>query len=210
MATHAPGRSEPSNPSIEVVHSAEESAENSSHDASQPNTGYEDVASRSNLTGSEETPQPCRAGAFNASRHCRLKSIKWRPLRGGCQFMRVTGYYRLAQLSRRLLGLWLRASSSSKASSLSDLMAFLPHELGGMAAGVVTPLALLWIVVAYFERSKIYEKEAFALRWHLNQLTFPSDDAQRSHCQNYRRAKRSGKSAHASFRRGFQPGTGSF
>ena len=42
---------------------------------------------------------------------------------------------------------------------LSDLMALLPHELGGMAAGVITPLALLWIVVAYFERSKIYEKE---------------------------------------------------
>ena len=56
-------------------------------------------------------------------------------------------------------------------------MGLLPHELGSMAAGVVTPLALLWIVVAYFERSKIYEKEAFALRWHLNQLTFPSDDA---------------------------------
>ena len=27
MATHAPGRTEPSNPSIEVVHRAEESAE---------------------------------------------------------------------------------------------------------------------------------------------------------------------------------------
>jgi hypothetical protein len=36
----------------------------------------------------------------------------------------------------------------------SDLLLLLPHELGGMAAGVFTPLALLWMVIAFFERGR--------------------------------------------------------
>ena len=92
----------------------------------------------------------------------------------------VYARYRLLSIGAVIMSIvWLVASGVFliEGLKLSDLMALLPHELGGMAAGVVTPLALLWIVVAYYERSKIYEKEAFALRWHLNQLTFPSDDA---------------------------------
>ena len=58
MATHAPGRTEPSNPSIEVVHRAEESAANNSSDAALPNSGYEDVVAQSSSTGSADTPQP--------------------------------------------------------------------------------------------------------------------------------------------------------
>ena len=59
-----------------------------------------------------------------------------------------------------------------------NIAALLPHELGGLATGVITPVALLWVVVAFFERSKIYEREAHALRWHLKQLTYPSDAAE--------------------------------
>ena len=117
MATHAPGRTEPSNPSIEVVHRAEESAETSSDDASQPNAGYEDVVSRSSSTGSAETPQPNAEPEPLMPPGTSVEVDKVAPLRGGCQFMRVTDYYRLAQLSCRLPGLWLLVSSSSKVSN---------------------------------------------------------------------------------------------
>ena len=109
--------------------------------------------------------------------------------------MPVYARYRLLSIGAVITSIaWLVASGVFliEGLNLSDLMGLLPHELGGMAAGVVTPLALLWIVVAYFERSKIYEKEAFALRWHLNQLTFPSDDAQFA-LPNHRSAKRPAK-----------------
>ena len=59
-----------------------------------------------------------------------------------------------------------------------NLPFLLPHELGGLAAGVVTPLALLWMVVAFFERGRQLRSETEALRRQLLQMTYPSDRAQ--------------------------------
>jgi hypothetical protein len=51
------------------------------------------------------------------------------------------------------------------------LASLLPHEVGGLAAGVFTPIALVWIVAAVYERARIYQAEAQALRWHLSRFT---------------------------------------
>jgi len=61
----------------------------------------------------------------------------------------------------------------------SDLLSLLPHELGGMAAGVLTPVALVWMVVAFYERGRQLRRETEALRWHLQRLAYPSDRAER-------------------------------
>ncbi|MBL4693735.1 MAG: hypothetical protein JKY92_10480, partial [Magnetovibrio sp.] len=58
------------------------------------------------------------------------------------------------------------------------LTELLPHEIGGLAAGVFTPLALLWMVVALFERGHNMRGETAHLRWQIQQLTYPSDQAQ--------------------------------
>ena len=75
---------------------------------------------------------------------------------------------------------WLAASASFVFENLglADIAQLLPHELGGMAAGIATPIALIWIVVAFFEKTKIYQAESRALRWHLQQLTYPADSAE--------------------------------
>ena len=171
MARNAPGRTEPSNPSIEVVHLADESAENSPVDRPQPIVGQEDVAPAPISTSSGATPEPLMPPG-TAIEVDTVMPPAWR--------MPVYARYRLLSIGAVIMSTaWLLACGAYilEGFTFPDLLALLPHELGGMAAGVVTPLAFLWVVVAYFERSKIYEKEAFALRWHLNQLTFPSDDA---------------------------------
>ncbi|MEE2746153.1 MAG: hypothetical protein VX617_04640, partial [Pseudomonadota bacterium] len=61
--------------------------------------------------------------------------------------------------------------------SVGDISAFLPHEVGIILTGLFSPVVLLWIFMSYYRRTRIYEKEAEALRGHLKQLTFPSDVA---------------------------------
>jgi hypothetical protein len=51
-----------------------------------------------------------------------------------------------------------------------NLLALLPHELTGLLVGMVTPLAMLWTVIAFFERGRQLRSETEALRWHLRQL----------------------------------------
>ena len=59
----------------------------------------------------------------------------------------------------------------------TDLVQLLPHELAGLVTGVLTPVALVWIFAAFFEKTRIYQNESRALKWHLQQLTYPSDGA---------------------------------
>ena len=49
---------------------------------------------------------------------------------------------------------WVAASVTFIAEHIGwrDLLLLLPHEVGGMAAGMLTPLALLWMVIGFFER----------------------------------------------------------
>lgn len=49
-----------------------------------------------------------------------------------------------------------------------------PHEIGGLAAGIVTPLALLWLVVSYLERGRLLQQEAAALKWYLEKMVYPA------------------------------------
>ena len=57
----------------------------------------------------------------------------------------------------------------------NNLLALLPHEITGLVVGAVTPLVMLWTVIAFFERGRQLRWETEALRWHLRQLIYPSD-----------------------------------
>jgi len=60
----------------------------------------------------------------------------------------------------------------------SNLTELLPHEVGGLAAGAFTPLALLWMVIAFWERGQSLKRDTESLRWHLQRLIYPSDKAE--------------------------------
>ena len=53
-----------------------------------------------------------------------------------------------------------------------------PYELAAMAAGVTTPIALLWMVIALFERGRQTRHESEALRWYLRRLIYPTDKSE--------------------------------
>ena len=60
--------------------------------------------------------------------------------------------YRLASIGGVALSvLWLWASNTFVESQLGweNLVQLLPHEIAGVAVGILTPLALLWMVVAF-------------------------------------------------------------
>ena len=60
----------------------------------------------------------------------------------------------------------------------SNLGELLPHEVGGLAAGAFTPLALLWMVIAFWERGQGLKRDTETLRWHMRRLIYPSDKAE--------------------------------
>ncbi|MGY9003216.1 MAG: hypothetical protein ACKVIF_08530, partial [Rhodospirillales bacterium] len=59
-----------------------------------------------------------------------------------------------------------------------NLLHLQPYELAAMAAGVTTPIALLWMVVALFERGREMRHESEALRWYLRRLIYPTDKSE--------------------------------
>ena len=71
--------------------------------------------------------------------------------------------------------LWLTNSYIGEYIGWDVLFELLPHELGGLAAGVFTPIALLWMVIALFERGHSLRGETSHLRWQIRQLTYPTD-----------------------------------
>ena len=75
---------------------------------------------------------------------------------------------------------WLAASITFIAQHIGwrDLLLLLPHEVGGMAAGMLTPLALLWMVIAFFERGRRLRHDTEALGRNLHRLAYPSAGAQ--------------------------------
>ena len=65
--------------------------------------------------------------------------------------------FRLASIGGVVLSvMWLWASNTFVESQLGwdNLVQLLPHELAGVVVGVLTPLALLGMVVACFERGR--------------------------------------------------------
>ena len=153
MAKNAPDNPDTNNsgnPSIEVVHDADNAAD--SADAETKHAGVQDAYewlehSEPNLIDGLVAPE------FKAPFYAR---------------------YRLFTITAIFATIgWLTASAIFVLNSLGleDLAQLLPHELGGLAAGIVTPIAFIWIVVAFFEKTRIYQAESKALRWHLQQLT---------------------------------------
>ena len=89
--------------------------------------------------------------------------------------------YRLPLAAGGVLTLaWLSFSITIIGNSLGwgEISLLLPHELGGLFAGVATPIALVWMVIAFFERGRDLKRETEALRWQLSQLAYPSDRAE--------------------------------
>ncbi|MDB5478038.1 MAG: hypothetical protein JWM96_533, partial [Alphaproteobacteria bacterium] len=59
----------------------------------------------------------------------------------------------------------------------SNVSAMRPHELGGFLAGILTPIALFWMIAAFILRSNDVKMYADALREEIQRLIFPSDEA---------------------------------
>src|SRR5262245_27685032 len=58
------------------------------------------------------------------------------------------------------------------------LLALLPHELGAVIAGIVTPVLLLWLLVAFMARGQALKEHTEALASRLAELTFPDQAAE--------------------------------
>ncbi len=74
--------------------------------------------------------------------------------------------------------LWLGLVAFSLAESgmptLSGSSSLIPWELAAFAAGVALPVALIWLVVAYLDRGKRFEREVDELRHLMRQMAYPS------------------------------------
>ncbi len=58
------------------------------------------------------------------------------------------------------------------------IFTLLPHELGGVMAGVLAPVALLWLALSHITRSYDAQRYGEAMRAELHALIFPSEDRQ--------------------------------
>ena len=77
--------------------------------------------------------------------------------------------YRLYTIAGVILSAaWLKGAYHYVENMLgwANLGELLPHEVGGIAAGAFTPLALLWMVIAFWERGQSLKHDTAALRWH--------------------------------------------
>ena len=54
----------------------------------------------------------------------------------------------------------------------------LAHELGALVAGMASPLAFLWLAMAYFRRGYDVRDHTEALRRQLEMLTYPAEEAE--------------------------------
>lgn len=59
-----------------------------------------------------------------------------------------------------------------------DLLTVPPLQLAGIVAVLATPLAMLWLLVALFDRNASMRRETAALRQHLALLAYPADSAE--------------------------------
>lgn len=71
---------------------------------------------------------------------------------------------------------WLAVCGLYVATSNDGLSNLRPHELGGFIAGVMAPIALFWMVLAYIQRGSDARTYAEALRVELQAMIFPSEE----------------------------------
>ena len=51
-----------------------------------------------------------------------------------------------------------------------------PPEFVGFISGMVLPIVIIWLLVAYFERGMQFERESKMLRAYMNQLIYPTEE----------------------------------
>lgn len=61
----------------------------------------------------------------------------------------------------------------------NNVSSLMPHELGGFMAGILSPVALFWMVAAFILRSNDVKMYAEALRGEIQRMIFPSAEAER-------------------------------
>lgn len=66
--------------------------------------------------------------------------------------------------------IWLGLGGLYAASRWSSFLALSPNELGDFLAGVLSPLAFLWLVLGYFQQGKELELSTNALRLQADEL----------------------------------------
>ncbi len=73
---------------------------------------------------------------------------------------------------------WLGLSAFYIQSNMGfmELFSQQPHILGGFLAGILAPVALLWMILAYIQRGSDIQMYADALRSELQAMIFPSEE----------------------------------
>ena len=57
-----------------------------------------------------------------------------------------------------------------------NLFSMLPNEFSGFMAGIILPIAIVWVVMAYIDRGSNFKHETQMLRDSLNQVIFPDSN----------------------------------
>lgn len=73
---------------------------------------------------------------------------------------------------------WLGLSATYIGQNMgfAELFSQQPHILGGFLAGILAPIALLWMILAHIQRGSDINMYADALRGELQAMIFPSED----------------------------------
>ena len=58
----------------------------------------------------------------------------------------------------------------------SNLFSMMPNEFSGFMAGIILPIAIVWVVMAYIDRGSSFKHETQMLRDSLNQVIFPDSN----------------------------------
>ena len=57
-----------------------------------------------------------------------------------------------------------------------NLFSMMPNEFSGFMAGIILPIAIVWVVMAYIDRGSSFKQETQMLRDSLNQVIFPDSN----------------------------------
>jgi DNA repair exonuclease SbcCD ATPase subunit len=80
-----------------------------------------------------------------------------------------------------LSAMWLAAAVVYVHNSVGwqNITTLMPHEIGGFLAGLLTPVALFWMVLTFWLRSVDVKLYADALRHEIQAMIFPSEEAEK-------------------------------
>ena len=87
---------------------------------------------------------------------------------------------RLLQATGMLISaIWLAGAAVYVQRSVgwNNVSGLKPHEMGGFLAGILSPIALFWMIAAFIMRSNDVKKYAEALREEIQGMIFPSEEA---------------------------------